>query len=57
MSEVSLGVAFESAYSEFAWFGGFANLDFEADPKGSFQYTVLRQLRNRCFAQGKCICQ
>jgi hypothetical protein len=52
----TLGGAFMSARNNLGWFGGYANLDFEADMGLGFQNEVLQQLRADCLLQSDCVC-
>lgn len=56
ISATDLGAAFVNAQSTLGWFGGYANLDFEADLNGSFQSQVLRQVRSNCMTSSYCFC-
>lgn len=43
-----LNNAFMQAYSKMGWFGGFANLNFEADKDTAFVNTALSGVRDQC---------
>lgn len=56
ISAADLSAAFINAQRNLGWFGGYANLDFEADPNSSFQAQVLRQVRLNCMTNNYCFC-
>jgi hypothetical protein len=56
MAAGALGAAFDQARSQLGWFGGFANLDFEADSSGAFQQQAMQSLRQQCLLDGSCFC-
>lgn len=56
ISATDLAAAFVNAQSTLGWFGGYANLDFEADASSNFQAQVLRQVRSNCMTNSYCFC-
>jgi hypothetical protein len=56
INSATLANAFATAMSNLGWFGGYANLDFEADANVAFQRTVLQPIRNSCLLGNNCFC-
>jgi hypothetical protein len=49
VSSANLAEYYFMAYNQNGWFGGYANLDFQADTNYSFQEAVLKKTRDACF--------
>jgi hypothetical protein len=44
----TLGSILGQAMTNFSWFGGYANLDFGADPLSQYQLAALNTIRTYC---------
>ena len=51
----ALQSAFQSAFNELGWYGGYANPDLFYDLNGTFAQTATLELRKLCSLSGRCI--
>jgi hypothetical protein len=56
ISASNLNNDFLAAYTSLGWFGGYANLNFEADANSAFSNTALSGLRVQCLRSQNCFC-